>query len=225
MTFSIVAFDEHTQSFAVGVITKHFAVGTSVPWIKGKVGAVATQANTNPLLGISILESLEKGSTAQEALNDAIKKDCLREERQCHVVDRYGNCAAWTGQENVPFASYLTGNAVSVAGNMLAGDHVLPAMLDGFREASKENLPLIWRIYRALEAGEVNGGDKRGPGQSCAIYICNHQPYPVWNLRVDHNESGTILQDLKRLIEEGEKPYVRTFYDNLPASFEAIAKA
>ena len=225
--------------FSVGVITKHFAVGTSgenlcqlnyssifdmyvflVPWIKGRVGAVATQAETNPLLGIAILELLENGKSAEEALKEVISRDSDNSHRQCHVVDSNGLCASWSGADNVEFASSMSDGSVSVAGNMLHNETVLPAMLQAYQEARSSSLPMVRRIYSALEAGELKGGDKRGPGQSAVILVCHQQPYPVWNIRIDHNEDGTILQEMMKLIEEGEKPYVRNFYDNLPAAFD-----
>ena len=204
----------------VGVITKHFAVGTSVPWVKGKVGAVATQAETNPLLGSRILDLLEEGWTADDAMVAAIAQDNGREMRQCHVVDRLGNCAAWTGRDTVAHAGTLSQDGVSVAGNMLQNENVLSAMIDAYFQ--NLDVSIARRIYKALEAGELAGGDKRGPGQSAAILVACNQPFPVWNLRVDHNTTADILQQLQVLLDEAEKPYVRDFYDNLPSAFSDI---
>jgi hypothetical protein len=44
-TFSIVAVDPKTGEAGVAVASKFFAVGAVVPWAKGGVGAVATQAS------------------------------------------------------------------------------------------------------------------------------------------------------------------------------------
>ena len=52
MTFSILARDPSNGRFGVAVATCHLAVGSTVPHIRSGVGAVATQAHTNPYLGI-----------------------------------------------------------------------------------------------------------------------------------------------------------------------------
>ena len=48
MTWSIVARDPKTKQFGIAVATKNFAVGCRVPNIAAGVGAVATQALSNP---------------------------------------------------------------------------------------------------------------------------------------------------------------------------------
>ena len=191
-----------------------------MPWIRGSVGAVATQAETNPLLGNAILNSLERGVSAEDALNNAIARDSGREQRQCHVVDNRGNCASWNGSKIVSYSGSICKDGVSVAGNMLSNDGVLQSMLDSYFENS--HLPLAHRVLCALRAAESAGGDKRGPGQSAAIYITKNPPYPIVNLRVDHNTTGTLFEDLEILVLESDKEYVRGFYDNCPATFGAI---
>ncbi|HYI87760.1 MAG TPA: DUF1028 domain-containing protein, partial [Burkholderiales bacterium] len=49
MTWSIIARDEATGTIGIAVSTKFFAVGARVPAIEAGVGAVASQALTNPL--------------------------------------------------------------------------------------------------------------------------------------------------------------------------------
>jgi len=56
MTFSVVVFDPKSQKLGVAVATCHFAVGALVPHLKSGVGAIATQAATNPYLGLKGLE-------------------------------------------------------------------------------------------------------------------------------------------------------------------------
>lgn len=57
MTFSILARDPSNGRFGVAVATCHLAVGSTVPHIRAGVGAVATQAHTNPYLGIAALNA------------------------------------------------------------------------------------------------------------------------------------------------------------------------
>jgi uncharacterized Ntn-hydrolase superfamily protein len=49
-TFSIVAMDPQTDEWGVAVASRVLDAGYIVPWLKAKVGAVATQAYANPSL-------------------------------------------------------------------------------------------------------------------------------------------------------------------------------
>ena len=57
MTFSIIARDPSNGRFGVAVASVHLAVGSTVPHIRSGIGAVATQAHTNPYLGICVLRA------------------------------------------------------------------------------------------------------------------------------------------------------------------------
>ena len=56
MTFSIVAFLPETGELGVAVSTARPAVGNRVPFVRFGVGAAATQAQSNPLLGLRALD-------------------------------------------------------------------------------------------------------------------------------------------------------------------------
>lgn len=101
MTFSIVAWDEKTGMTGVAVATKHLAVGALVPHAKAGVGAIATQAQTNPLLGIQGLHVLEhsRHTSPERLLQRLLQHDPDREQRQLHLVNRHGQTAAWTGKD------------------------------------------------------------------------------------------------------------------------------
>ena len=58
MTWSIVARDPETGAFGVAVATRFFAVGALCPYAMSGVGAVATQALVNPMLGPKVLRLL-----------------------------------------------------------------------------------------------------------------------------------------------------------------------
>ena len=55
MTFSIIGFDPLKNRFGVAVSSCHIAVGSTVSFVRSQVGAVATQGQTNPYLGIRVL--------------------------------------------------------------------------------------------------------------------------------------------------------------------------
>lgn len=219
MTFSIVACDPTTQMTGVAVATKHLAVGALVPHAKAGVGAIATQGQTNPLLGIHGLQLLEqrlkRDNVDKIPVEDIIQillkddEDCPK--RQFHLVDQNGDTAAWTGENCVGWAGHLTFPHFSVAGNMLVGEQVLIAMTDAYR--AKEGMEFCERLLQALEAGEAAGGDKRGR-QSAALYVVNQDVYPHLDLRVDHHDNPIV--ELRYLFEESRKEYYQSFRQSMP---------
>jgi uncharacterized Ntn-hydrolase superfamily protein len=194
MTWSIIARDPETGAFGVAVTTKFFAVGALCPYGAAQVGALATQALVNPLYGHDGLRLLAEGRSAEETVAILTAGDPGREVRQLHVIDREGRTAAHTGRECVDWCGHVTGQGVSVAGNMLAGPTVIEATLDTFKR--RNDLPFADRLMASLDTGQAEGGDKRGK-QSAAIKIWRTEPYPVLDLRVDDHPEP--LAELRRL--------------------------
>ncbi len=220
MTFSIVAWDSTTKMTGVAVATKHLAVGALVPHAKADVGAIATQAQTNPLLGIRGLKLLAKHNlsknqaeafTTEGIIANLLAEDEDRHYRQLHLVDRQGRTAAWTGSECVDWAGHLTFANFSVAGNMLVGERTLTAMADAYQ--AKEGMEFCERLLQALEAGEAVGGDKRGR-QSAALYVVHHDDYPHLDLRIDHHDDP--IAQLRYIFEESRKDYYQSFRKSMP---------
>jgi uncharacterized Ntn-hydrolase superfamily protein len=220
MTFSIVAWDPTTQMTGVAVATKHLAVGALVPHAKATIGAIATQAQTNPLLGIWGIQLLEQRAISEGTLDEIsvediiyllLKDDKDRDHRQLHLVDHNGHTAAWTGKECIDWAGHFTFPYFSVAGNMLVGEQTLLAMAEAYQ--AKEGMEFSERLLQALEAGEAAGGDKRGR-QSAAIYVVNQDVYPYLDLRVDHHNNP--IAELRYLFEESRKDYYQMFRQTMP---------
>ncbi len=128
MTFSILARDPSNGRFGVAVATCHLAVGSTVPHIRSGVGAVATQAHTNPYLGICGLERLEQNRSAEEVKASLLRDDPQRDRRQFHLIDARGSTAAWTGADCGDWAGHRSRDGMAVAGNLLVGEEVLIAM-------------------------------------------------------------------------------------------------
>ncbi|SVC14378.1 uncharacterized protein METZ01_LOCUS267232, partial [marine metagenome] len=103
-TYSIVAYDEKTGELGVAVQSHWFSVGSTVPWAKAGVGAVATQSFVKIEYGPEGLELMEKGLTAQGALDSLVSKDPGRAVRQVGMVDARGNVAVHTGKKCIEFA-------------------------------------------------------------------------------------------------------------------------
>lgn len=195
MTWSIVAKDEKSGAYGVAVTTCAFAVGARVPAGGGLIGALASQAFTNPLYMVDGHRLLQEGRGASDVIAILTTADSGREHRQLHVIDREGQTARFTGSECIEWCGSVSAPFVSVAGNMLAGpqvvDETLKAYLAGISQEFDE------RLLRALEAGQRAGGDKRGK-QSAALKIWSSEPFPDLDLRVD--DHGEPLVELRRLL-------------------------
>lgn len=194
MTWSIIARDERTGRIGIAVATRAFAVGARVPHIKTGVGAIATQALTNPYYGSRGLALLAAGAAAEECISMLRTADDGRDHRQVHVMDKQGRFAASTGSACVPWCGHLVRETLSVAGNMLAGPGVIEATAKTYEASS--GTPFARRLIGALLAGEAAGGDKRGK-QSAALLIHDAEDHAALDLRVDDHTDP--LAELARL--------------------------
>jgi uncharacterized Ntn-hydrolase superfamily protein len=182
MTWSIVAYDPTENAWGVAVASRFFAVGALCPYIRPGVGALSTQALINPTYGPRGLDIFAHGADAHETVRQLIASDEGRAERQVHVVDAKGRAAAHTGSNCVDWCGHRNAENVSVAGNMLAGPAVLDATFDVFLKSA--GLSFAERLLLAMQAGEAQGGDKRGK-QSACLLIHTTEDYPYLSLRAD----------------------------------------
>ena len=194
MTWSIIARDNATGQFGIAVATKFFAVGARVPHIAGGIGAVATQALVNPYYGIDGVTLLRAGNSPQDIVAALLAADDGRESRQLHIMDAKGRIAAHTGKECVDWCGHRAGEAFSIAGNMLAGAHVLEDSAKAY--VANRDLSFAQRLITAMRAGEAAGGDKRGR-QSAALLIHDTEEWSALDLRVDDHDDP--LAELERL--------------------------
>jgi uncharacterized Ntn-hydrolase superfamily protein len=194
MTWSIIAKDPETGAFGVAVTTKFFAVGALCPHGAARIGALATQAFVNPLYGPDGIRLLAEGRSAEDIVAILTAQDPGSGSRQLHVIARDGRTAAHTGQDCIDWCGHLTDEGVSVAGNMLVGPAVIEATLETYKHHM--DLPFADRLMSALDAGQAEGGDKRGK-QSAAIKIWRDEPYPMLDLRVDDHPEP--LDEMRRL--------------------------
>jgi uncharacterized Ntn-hydrolase superfamily protein len=203
MTYSIVARDPVTGEMGVAVQSCMFGVGASVPWAHAGVGAVATQAFTEPTYGPRCLDALRAGASAAEALDNATAADPAASLRQVGVVAADGTAAAVTGEGCIGHAGHLAGEGFVVQANMMASPRAWPAMAEAFTSAAG---PLARRLLAALEAGQRTGGDARGV-MSAALVVVGGQPADAWpgrlaDLRIDR--SADPLGDLRGLLDAAD---------------------
>ena len=213
VTFSIVARDPQNGRFGVAVATCHLAVGSTVPHIRSGVGAVATQAHTNPYLGICGLERLEQNGDAQDVLETLLTDDVFRDRRQFHLIDLHGRTASWTGPECGDWAGHRSQLNLSVAGNFLVGEEVLEAMEQAFL-MSDSTWKLGRRLMVALRAGEAAGGDRRAQAAtSAALQISGDVAFPLLDLRVDFRDRA--VQELTEIYERSQDLWIQQWRDEM----------
>ncbi len=213
MTFSILARDPNNGRFGVAVATCHLAVGSTVPHIRSGVGAVATQAHTNPYLGICGLERLEQNLSADDVKASLLRDDPQRDRRQFHLIDARGQTAAWTGADCGAWAGHRSRDGMAVAGNLLAGEAVLIAMEEAFL-SSDPSWKLGRRLMHALQAGEAAGGDRRSShATSAALQVSGEAAFPLLDLRIDYHDSAVL--ELAQLYERSQLLWAQAWRDEL----------
>ncbi|WP_283136440.1 DUF1028 domain-containing protein [Rhizohabitans arisaemae] len=196
MTYSIVARDGVTGEIGVAVASHAFAVGRDVAFARAGVGAVATQGTPDPGHAERLLDALEAGATAAQALHALVADDSARRIRQTALIGSRAAPAAHTGSFCVPFASHAVAGDHSCQGNLLTSDGAWDAMAEAYRTATGS---FEERLIGALEAGLRHGGDLRGQ-QAAAVLIVGPRPgtRPRIDFRVDDHPTPTA--ELRRLI-------------------------
>lgn len=206
MTFSIVARCPRTGQFGVAAATAMPAVGKLLSHAAAGFGAVATQAQVNPYLGLDGLKLLARGMSADEVIERLQQTDPAMPVRQCAVIDREGRTACWTGDQCLPWSGSIAGEQFSVQGNRLAGHQVLQAVAAAFMRCLDQ--PLVERLIEAIAAGDREGGDRHGES-SAAIYLVDTEEYPLWDIRVDHHRDPVAeLRRLHRVFAEQVLPEI-----------------
>lgn len=216
-TFSICAIDSATGESGVAVTTRVPFVGRAVPWVRAGVGAAATQAFTVVEYGPKALDLIAQGIEPSVAIDKLLEGDASKERRQLGLIDMKGRGAAFTGKENGTFAGSRQGKNFTVQGNILTGVEVLEAVAKQFESTEGTGMALAERLILALEAGHLQGGDKRwGSFQSAALRIANPKDPgragDYISVAIDVGEHQDPVAELKRIYySTGRRLGYRTF--------------
>ncbi len=186
MTISIAGRCERTGAFGVAISSSSPAVGSRCPNVRANVGAVSSQNVTDPSLGPALLDALQTGLSARDALAKVSSSATHPEFRQLTVVDKTGESAVYSGEKSLGINAEVTSKNVAAAGNMLANENVIQAMVDSFNANVEKEL--ADRLILALEAG-VEAGGEAGPVHSAAVLVATDVAWPTTNLRVDWDEN------------------------------------
>ncbi len=221
-TFSIVAYDPVTEQWGVAVQSKFFAVGAVVPYAEAGTGAIASQSWGNTTFGPKALEMMRMGISADDVMKYLLAPDENRENRQVGIVDKNGTVSTFTGNLCQVWAGGIKGEMFCVQGNILAGEPVVKAMADAYMNTKGT---LAERLLAALQAGQDNGGDKRGMQSAAMLVVAEHGGYSGYNdrlldIRVD--DHPTPILELNRLYMMHETTFLAGAYVRMGT--EALTK-
>ena len=200
MTFSIVGRCRRTGMLGVAITTSSISVGARCPHARAGVGAVATQNVTDPSLGPAILDQLEKGLNAKQALRTTIDGREHLDYRQLTVVDNQGGTAGFTGRHILGTHAESAGTACYAAGNLLSSTEIPTVLVHTFEQNGDSHL--ADRLLRSLEAALAAGGEE-GDVHSAALLVADRQPFPLVDLRVDWDDRDPV-KTLRRLWQDYE---------------------
>lgn len=218
MTISIAARCERTGAFGVAISSSSPAVGSRCPNVRSGVGAVSSQNVTDPSLGPALLDAIASGLAAQAALDLIISCATHSQFRQLTVVDKSGDAAVFSGSKSLGITAEVTDHNVAAAGNMLANDGVILAMVNSFNANFEKEL--ADRLICCLEAGVFAGGEA-GPVHSAAVLVATQMSWPTTNLRVDWDENPIVkLREIYEVWAPQAVDYVtRALNPNLAPSY------
>ena len=194
MTFSVIGTDGNGR-FGLAVSSSSPAVAARCTHLRDHVGAVSSQNITDPRLGTRILDLLQDGATAQQALDAALDGYADAAFRQLTVLDAQGNQALFHGEQTLGIYAGAQGQHCVAAGNMLANTGVPQAVAQGFADAAGE---LEQRLLAALQAGVAAGGEA-GPVHSAGLAVVSGYGWRDTDLRVDWHEDP--IAELERVLD------------------------
>jgi uncharacterized Ntn-hydrolase superfamily protein len=181
MTFSIVARCAATGQFGMAISSSSPAVAARCAHVRAGVGAVASQNITDPGLGPLLLDQLEAGLPAAEALAAVTTGRAHIDFRQLLVIDGKGRTAIHSGRQVLGIWAEARATDCAAGGNLLAGELVPMAMVEAFARAKGH---LAERLMLALEAG-LRAGGEAGPIHSAGLKVADRLSWPLVDLRID----------------------------------------
>ena len=222
MTLTIIGRCEAEQLTGIALSSSPLSVTARCAFIKADVGAVSTQASTDPGLGPLAVTLLETGYSPESVLSHLRGSDALHEWRQIGIVDKHGRSAAYTGANTMQHRGHIAEKNFVAMGNGLASPDVWPRMAQVFQGTSSEILED--RLLLALEAGRDAGGDLLGH-LSAGLVVFGKNSYPRTDLRVDMHlplPGGTrdAVSELRRIVE-AYKPMIE-YYEHRPCNVDTV---
>ena len=180
-TWSIIVVDPKTKKIGIAGASctpSVYGIGAIMP---GK-GAIVVQANGNPLAKLQGFRMIMDGATPAAILEKLRSPDFDPEHQQYAIIsmDDFSHPVTYTGKQTVSYASTLTGNGITVQGNMLTNPDEIQVIFDAALKAQKDSLPIQDILMIALEAGAKAGGDKRcGERKAASAFLTVSKPEDI----------------------------------------------
>jgi uncharacterized Ntn-hydrolase superfamily protein len=207
MTFSLAARCPRTGAFGIVVSSSSPAVAARCSHLRPGVGAATSQNITDPRLGTRLLDLLQSGRSAADAIAAVAAAEPTAGYRQLTAVDSAGGTAAHSGRGTLGRHNVVHGAGVVGAGNLLASPLVIDAMVGGY--AASEHDDLEARLLDGLLAAAQAGGEA-GPVRSAGLAVSH--PTAGWartDLRVDwHDDPVAELHRLWRIWQPQRDHYI-----------------
>lgn len=197
MTFSLLARCPESGAFGMVISSSSPAVAARCAHARAGVGVAATQNITDPTLGPRLLDLMETGASAAEAMAEVVATTPHVAFRQLMCVDKSGRVASHSGAKTLGVWALSEGKGAIAGGNLLANPGVPAAMLAGYAGA---NGSFGDRLVAALVAGRDAGGEA-GPVHSAGLLIVDGETWPVAWLRADWSDAATPIEEVARAWE------------------------
>ncbi len=194
MTFSLLARCPDTHRFGMVIASSSPAVAARCAHARAGVGVAASQNITDPALGPAMLDRIERGMSAAQAVADVVATAPHIAYRQLMAVDALGGVASHAGARTLGIWAIAHGQSVVAGGNLLANDRVPQAMVATFASTTGD---LGDRLIVALMAGRDAGGEA-GPVHSAGLLMVDADRWPVAELRCDWLDDGCPIAAVAR---------------------------
>jgi uncharacterized Ntn-hydrolase superfamily protein len=211
VTFSLVGRCRRTGMVGIVVSSSSPAVAARCAHARAGVGAAASQNVTDPRLGMLLLELMETGRSATEAVEAVAAEAPDIEYRQLTAVDAHGGSGAYSGTRTLGLHAAHCETDAAAAGNLLADAGVPAAMVAAFAAAPEAHLGD--RLVAALAAG-LDAGGEEGPVRSAGLLVHDRESWALADLRVDWDDDPVArLAELWELWKPQMDDYVTRALD------------
>ena len=194
MTFSLLARCADTGRFGMVIASSSPAVAARCAHARAGVGVVASQNVTDPTLGPRVLDLMQAGLAAADAVARLVGKVPHMDWRQVMAVDAAGGTAAHSGAQTLGVWGEASGVGVVAGGNLLMSTDVPAAMVAAFAAVAGD---LGDRLIAALLAGRDAGGEA-GPVHSAGLLMVDRESWPVASLRCDWSDEARPIEAVAR---------------------------
>ena len=181
MTFSLVARCAKTGMFGIAISSSSPAVAARCSFARAKVGAVASQNITDPTLGPLTLDLMQKGLSAEQAIQNIQSIGKFIEYRQVLAIDKTGLTSIHSGPNSLGIWTQAEGKNVAAGGNLLSNESIPQSIVDAFMSSEGH---IGDRLIAAMRSGLKAGGEA-GPVHSAGMKIVDKMSWPIADLRCD----------------------------------------